>query len=213
MGVRYAILQLHREGDPGGGLQLAGDLAWFGQFDWENSTDNIGWDGLYSFFLSWSALPELVLRAGMLHFSSHLGDEYIETTGRERIEYTREEFLAGLRYTPLDSLGGYVEYGHAYDLRNEALMEEGRAQGGLEWQPEPMIWERRLAPFAALDVSAYQENDWDENVTVQVGIVRPGVGRGGAWRLGFEYYDGRSPLGEFFQDEERSLALGLWLDL
>ena len=213
MGVRFALLQLHPEGDPDGGLQLAGDVAYFGQFDWRNSTDNVGWDGLFSFFLSWLPLPELALRAGMSHFSSHLGDEYIEKTGRQRIEYTREEILAGLRYTPKEYVSGYVEYGHAYDLRNEELMEEGRAEFGLEWQPKPMIWDDRLAPFAALDVSTYQENDWDDNLTVQVGIVRPGAGRGGAWRLGVEYYDGRSALGEFFLEEEQHLAVGLWLDL
>jgi hypothetical protein len=33
------------------------------------------------------------------------------------------------------------------------------------------------------------------------------------WRLGVELYDGRPNLGEFFQDSEAHVALGVWLDL
>lgn len=210
MGTRFPIVQFHPPGEPGGGLQLAGEMGFLAQFDRDNSTDNLGWDGIYGFHLAWLARPDLVLRVGMAHDSSHLGDEYIETTGRERIEYTRQEYLGGLRYAPLESLATYLEYGWAYDLRNEDLMERGRAQGGLEFEPEPTLWDRRLAPYAALDVSAYEEDDWEENLTVQMGLVRPGRR---TWRLGLEYYDGRSTIGEFFQERERHLAWGLWLDL
>jgi len=213
MGARFGILQLHPPDEPGGGVQLAGEIGFLGQFDRDNSTDNIGWDGLYGFHLAWQARPELVLRLGLAHDSSHLGDEYIENTGRQRIEYTREEFLFGMRYALHKSLCSYVEYGHGYDLRNEDLMEEGRVELGLEFEPEPMWWNRRLAPFAALDVSAYEEDDWDENLSVQLGVVLPGAGRGGSWRVGLEYYDGRSVIGELFQDREQHLAFGLWLEV
>lgn len=212
MGARFGILQLHPRGDPGRGFQLAGEVGMLAQFDRDNSTDNLGWDGLYGFHISWLARPELVLRVGMAHDSSHLGDEYIESTGRERLEYTRQELLTGVQYAPLRSVSGYVEYGSAYDLRNEELMEDGRVQLGLQLEPEPMLWGRRLAPFAALDVSAYEEDDWEENFTVQLGIVRRGEGVG-PWRMGLEFYDGRSPIGEFFQEREKHLAWGLWLEL
>jgi hypothetical protein len=106
-------------------------------------------------------------------------------------------------------LSGYLEYGYGYDLRNEDLMEEGRVQLGLELETEPR-WNRHLAPFVALDVSGYEEDDWEDNLTVQLGVVHHG--RGSDWRVGLEYYDGRSAIGEFFQDRERHLAWGLWLD-
>ena len=212
MGAQFGILDFIPEGDPRGGLQLAGHVGFLGQFDRDNSEDNIGWDGLYGFHLAWRARPDLVLRLGMAHDSSHIGDEYIENTGATRIEYTRQEYLAGARYTPWTSVGTYAEYGWGYDLRNEDLMEEGRVQLGLEIEPEPMWWNQRLAPFAALDLSAYEEDDWEENLTVQVGLVHPAAG-GGHWRMGLEYYDGRSPIGEFFQQHETHLAFGVWVDL
>jgi hypothetical protein len=213
MGARFAILDLRPPEAPGGAIQLAGEIGFLGQFDRDNAADNLGWDGLYGLHVAWRAHPSLALRFGMAHDSSHLGDEYIEDTGAERIEYTREEVLLGLRWDLDPRFGAYLEYGHAYDLRNEDLMEPGRVQLGLEYEPEPSWWDGRLAPFAALDVSAFEEDDWEENLTVQLGVVLPDAGRGGSWRLGLEYYDGRSPIGELFQDRERHVAFGVWIDM
>jgi len=213
MGSRFGVLGYHERGDDAGGVQLAGDVGFLGQFDRENATDNIGWDGLYGFHLAWRPRTDLALRVGMAHDSSHVGDEFIERNGRTRIGYTREEVLAGLRYSPFSSWRGYVEYGHAYDLRNEDLMEEGRVEYGLEFEPPPRWWKQRLGPFAALDVSSYEEDDWEENWTVQLGLVHHRAGRGTPWRFGVEYYDGRSVIGEFFQDRERHFAWGVWFDL
>jgi len=36
---------------------------------------------------------------------------------------------------------------------------------------------------------------------------------GRRWRLGLEYYDGRVPIAEFFADDLRHFALGLFFDL
>jgi hypothetical protein len=36
---------------------------------------------------------------------------------------------------------------------------------------------------------------------------------GRRYRFGVEYYCGRSVIGEFFQDDETSVAIGIWLDL
>jgi len=213
MGSRFAVLGLHESDDPDGGFQIAGDVGFLAQFDRENSTDNIGWDGLYGFHVAWRALPELALRVGMAHDSSHVGDEFIERTGRKRIGYTREEFLGGLRYSPLQAWTGYLEYGHAYDMGNDDVMQEGRVQYGLEFEPAPMWWKKCLGPFAALDVSSYEEDDWEENWTVQLGLVHHRAGRGVPWRFGVEYYDGRSVIGEFFQEHERHFAWGVWFDL
>ena len=52
-----------------------------------------------------------------------------------------------------------AEYGWAYDRRNEDLMERGRAQWGLEYEHPRRVWGGRLAPYAAVDVTAYEEDD------------------------------------------------------
>ncbi len=65
--------------------------------------------------------------------------------------------------------------------------------------------------YAAADGSVYEERDWDLNISVQAGLAMHRNER--TWRFGVEHYDGRSLLGEFFQDDERYTALGLWLSL
>ena len=139
-------------------------------------------------------------------------DAYIESTGRTRIDYTREEWLAGASWSFADAWRLYGEYGYGFDLRNEELMEPGRYQLGLEYQPAPTRWRGRAGWYAAADVSAYEEDEWDTNLTLQTGMAfYTGVGSG-VWRFGVEFYDGRSQIGEFFQDEETHFAWGLWFD-
>jgi len=208
--VADGILELARPDTKAGGLQLMGEVGMVAQFDRGNSSDNLGWDGLFGFHLVWRAHEDLALRAGVSHDSSHLGDEFIEDTGRRRIEYTREEYLAGLAYAPDGPWSGYLEYGHGFALRNEDLMEEGRVQFGL--QAELRDLGLRMPPYAALDVSAYEEDDWEENVALQLGVLRRSAGGDSTWRFGLEYYDGRSPIGEFFRERERHVAIGVWLD-
>ncbi|MEM6673476.1 MAG: DUF1207 domain-containing protein [Planctomycetota bacterium] len=213
IGARYGIL---RWGDPDerkGTVQLDGEVGFLGQFDRDNSTDNIGWDGIYGAFLSWRALEQLAFQIGVKHDSSHVGDEFIESTGRQRINYTREEFVAGISYGFARYWRTYAEYAWAYDIRNEDIMERGRVQGGLEFQSGRVFESSTARLFGALDVSSFEENDWDANVNVQAGFAWPGDGKGSVWRVGVEYYDGRVNMGEFFQEDERYFGFGAWLDL
>ena len=212
VGREFPIARFYRGADADGGIQLDGEVGILAQFDRDNSTDNIGWDGLYGLYLSWKPAESLAMRVGASHNSSHLGDEFIESTGRTRIMYTREEILVGLSWQAAPEWRTYGEYGWGYDLRNEQLMEEGRAQAGVEWEALESPWNGRSRPYAAVDVDAYQEDDWELNVTLQAGVLLPNA-NGSHWRFGIEIYDGRSPIGEFFQSEETYASWGVWLEL
>jgi len=85
-----------------------------------------------------------------------------------------------------------------------------RAQVGLEWESRPELFGGRAAWYSAVDFSATQERDWRLDTAVQAGIAAKGPGS--TWRFGIEYYDGRVPLGEFFQDTESRFTIGLWVD-
>jgi hypothetical protein len=208
VGGRLGLLRL-QEGARAWQLNVEGGFN--GQFDITQSEDNIGWDGLYGLTLTTMLRPGLSLRVGALHNSAHVGDEYIERTGRLRLNYTREEAIAGLSWQIDPRWRTYGELAHGYVLRNEALQAPGRAQAGLEYEAPTHWWAGRLAWYAALDVSAMEERDWRADVGANVGfLTRVGERR---WRLGIEYYDGRPAMGEFFQHTEQHLALGAWLDL
>jgi len=142
LGGRLGLLRIGPPpGREGRAWQLDLGAGFYGQFDIDHSLDNIGWDGLYGLVLSSAPTSGrgLGLRMGVQHWSSHVGDEYAERTGRRRIGYTREEVMAGVAW--------------------------------------------------------------------------PGLLRDRRWRAGITLYDGRTPIGELFQSDERYAVAGLWLDL
>lgn len=182
-----------------------------GQFDNTQSQDNIGWDGIYGLSLVTQQTPQLAWRFGIKHISAHIGDELIQRTGRQRIAYTRQEWRLGVAWSPLTSSLFYAETGYAYDLRNSLLQKPWRVQLGAQYRHPAHFWQQRFQWYSALDLSSYQENHWQVNTNLQIGITTHGNVH--QWRLGLEFYNGRSQLGEFFQDRERYIGAGLWFDI
>lgn len=212
LGGRFGLLRLYPEGRPETGFQLDIQAAYIGMFDNDNSQDNLGWDGVYGVLFTWAGGPDSALKFGMQHDSSHLGDEYIERTGRTRINYTREEVVLGFSRRLVSDLRVYGEGAYGYVLRNSEFQDPWRLQGGFEIQDGDRFWGGRLGWFAAANLTAYEENAWDMNLSIQAGLLIPTQGEAPDLRLGAVYYNGRSILGEFSQFDEEYLSLGLWVD-
>lgn len=210
LGGRFAVLRVCSRERPGRALQLAIEAGFYGQFDTEHQLDNLGWDGIYGLLLTAVPGDRVQLKAGVMHTSSHVGDEYAERTGRLRIGYTREELAAGVSWQPRPRWRLYGEGGWGYVLRIEQIQEPGRLQAGIE-REVPAVWGGRWGWYAALDLQAFEERDWRVDPTVQVGLTAPAGER--RWRVGLGFHDGRVPIGEFFQVDESFVVLGLWLDL
>jgi len=209
LGGRFGLLHLPGNDDSEElGWLLSLDAGFHGQFDVSASQDNIGWDGNYALMLSYRPHQTMAFKIGAYHISSHVGDEYMERTGRTRINYTREELQAGMNLSLTDRWQWYIEAGRAYDQRNKQLQKPWRAQIGLQYRsagPQQQAW------YAGLDIGAAEERDWQKDISLQLGWQIPTATR--VWRVGLEAYDGKAQLGEFFQDDERYLGLGLWLDV
>jgi hypothetical protein len=182
-----------------------------GQFDSEQSQDNIGWDGIYGLHFAHQINESWKYRIGIKHVSSHVGDEYAERTGRLRINYTRQEIRMGVAWSDHAELAIYSDIAYGYDLRNRDLQEPWRLQLGAQYESPYAFWNDQLNWFTAIDISSYEENDWQSNYTAQLGLVTHSGLR--SWRAGLEYYDGRNQIGEFFQNQERYISLGIWFDL
>jgi len=208
LGGRLGLLHLPRGKDDRLGWLLSLDAGFHGQFDVKSSQDNIGWDGIYALMLSYRPDQRIAFKVGAYHISSHIGDEYIERTGRTRINYTREELQAGMNLSLSDNLQWYVEAGRAYDQRNKQVQKPWRVQSGVQYRPGKPYQSQW---YAGLDVGATQERDWQSDVSLQIGWRVPTDNR--IWRVGLEAYEGKAQLGEFFQEDERYLGLGLWLDI
>jgi hypothetical protein len=212
LGGRFGLLRLFPDARPDAGFQLDIQAAYIGMFDNDNSQDNIGWDGVYGVLLTWARGPEQALKFGMQHDSSHLGDEYVERTGRSRIDYTREEVVLGISRRLVSNLRVYGEGAYGYVLGNPEFQDPWRLQGGFEIEDGDRLWGGRLGWFAAADLTTYEENDWNVNLSIQVGLIVPGKGAAPVLRFGGAYYNGRSILGEFSQFDEETVSLGLWVD-
>lgn len=213
LGASLGLLGLHEAGDLDHGFQLDIEAGFMAQFDLDHATDNIGWDGIYGFHLAWVSPRGYAIRSGIMHDSSHVGDEHAERTGRQRINYTREELLLGLSWSFTEKWRIYCEGAYGYDLRNEEIMEPWRLQYGMEYVSPKSLWNQRLGWYAAADVSTFEENDWDQNLTLQMGLMLRTNQLVRDYRLAVEYYEGRSQIGEFFQDDETYLSLGIWIDI
>jgi hypothetical protein len=143
--------------------------------------------------------------------SSHISDEYIENTGRERIGYTREEIVAGMSYLLAKNWRTYGEIGYVYP-KIKPPRELWRVQAGLEFESDPIFFDGFAGWFMALDAKSYEENDWNVSTALQVGIAIPQSHLDRTHRVGLEFYYGRSPMGEFFQSIESHIAFGWWLE-
>lgn len=191
-----------------GGWQADIEAGFTGQFDIEHSLDNLGWDGTYGFLVSTAFENGVSVQLGTKHISSHVGDEYMERTGRQRIGYTREELVAGAAWSIDGRWRTYGEAGWGYKTKDEIGQEPGRLQLGFEHEAAGRLGDR-LGWYAALDLQALEERDWQADPTLQVGLLVPSGDR--RWRVGLAVHDGAVPIGEYYRVDETYVALGLWL--
>lgn len=213
VGGHWGFLRIHPKGEPEQGFQLDLEAGFLGQFDIDHSLDNIGWDGLWGVVLTWANGKGLAAKLATQHDSSHVGDEFAERTGRKRISYTRAELVSGISRSFLKLWRVYGEAGYGYDLRNIELQEPWRIKGGLEYEDANRFWKGRAGYYAAIDVTATEERDWQRDISIQAGFVLPVGGVVRAYRFGVEYRNGRSVIGEFFQNDETYWGVGFWMGM
>ena len=210
-GGRFGLLKIQPYDRADSDWQLNVEAGFDAQFDTDRDYDSIGWDGNYGLLITRASNLGYFMKFGVLHLSSHVGDEYAERTGRKRLEYTRQELVVGLSLAIDKSWLIYSEGGLGYDLRNRDIQEAGRLQLGLQYEDAGSLWKGRMGWYSAVDISTMEELDWRIDTSVQLGLIFDLEDR--TWRLGIEYYDGRPTIGEFFQYTESYISLALWLDV
>jgi hypothetical protein len=210
-GTRYTLFKIT---DPKGAddfsIEIEGCL--FTQFDTGKQLDNIGWDGQYGIALVHDWQDAITLRYGYLHYSAHLGDEYIESTGRERVGYTREEFAVGICYQYKEDIQFYFEPSYALHLGN-SRQEKWAFETGFQYQGPHDMWNNSTAHFAGIHIRSFQETGWNPGTSVQGGIHIKRSASSSNCRIGFEAYTGRAILGEFAMDfDEMYFMISVMID-
>ena len=149
-------------------------------------------------------------RTRIFHQSSHLGDEFLlrgQTEERINLSYESVNNLfsyhlpAGFR---LYAGGGYIFH------KEPSSLDPWSAQSGLEFR-SPKLWLKgALRPVAGLDIQHRQESNWNTDLSARAGIQfeNPDF-MSRKLQLLFEYYNGKSPNGQFYDRNIEFLGIGL----
>ncbi|MFO0945574.1 MAG: DUF1207 domain-containing protein [Planctomycetota bacterium] len=145
------------------------------------------------------------------HTSTHLGDEYIERTGRRQAAHVRDEIVLGLSRYFWNQLRLYGQFGYSFATSMVVGENRDRYDCGFEWS-KLQDTGIKGQPFAALDIDIRSDQEYYANTTLQVGWQWKTMRTRNSARLAFEYYNGYSPYGQFFQDREDWVGVGAFYD-
>ncbi|NQT13539.1 MAG: DUF1207 domain-containing protein [Planctomycetes bacterium] len=149
-------------------------------------------------------------KTGYYHVSCHLGDEFLQAfPDAPRIDYSRDAILLGAGYFWTERLRLYGETARAITPHGGAKPWE--FQFGADWAPGHDTGILG-SPFAAVNVHLREEVDFGGNFVVQAGWAWRRCPRGSCYRIGFEYFNGKSDQYEYFDRTEERLGWGIWVD-
>lgn len=209
-GGRFGLIRIDTHGPQQWSWQVSMDAGLDALFDSDYSNGAIGWDGNYGFVVTMKSAGPWSVKVGATHVSSHVGDEYEDRMHRTRIDYTREEIVAGVAWRPSARWRVYGETGRSYQLLN-AQQRPWRAQQGVEYETRLRLWGSRFAWYGAADLQAMQERGWRIDPALEGGIVTRSSGR--TYRILIQYANGRPPVTEFFKSSEHSITVGWRVEL
>lgn len=192
----------------GGEWQIGVQGAVFSIFDLEaESFDLINSDFLAGIPLS-ARFGRFTGQFRLIHQSSHLGDEFVLRNRAERINLSFEAADFLLSVNPIKALRLYGG-GSVLIRRDPADLDRFGVQGGVEFlSPEPLV--DHLYPLAAFDVQSREETDWEGDYSVTTGLeLRPDILANRRLQFLVEYYNGRSPNGQFYERRIEYFGTGL----
>jgi hypothetical protein len=147
---------------------------------------------------------------GYEHTSTHIGDEYSQAYARRQVPLVIDEMVYGLSRYFGDHGRVYGQVGYAFHTAKETNADRRyRFDWGVSYSnyrdTGPVG-----RPFAALDMDLRQYESYRANTTFQIGWQWVHATR--SVRLALELYDGRSPYGQFYLNDERWAGIGGYFD-
>lgn len=141
------------------------------------------------------------------HQSSHLGDETLDVVNTPRIDFSYEAIKAVSAYQ-YQQLRFYLAL--EYKLRAAPTKLAGRwtASPGIEWSPT--VWNHWPLRWA-LHIEAHQEYNWEGHFSVH--LESPLARNDLSQRVYLRYYQGYSPMGQFYDKKEKLIWVGFIYDL
>lgn len=210
LGGRVGVFRYGTAGSKGAsGFQLDMEGAVFARLTPKEKDDLEGADFRFGVPMTWSDGTTSV-KFGYNHISSHLGDEFLlKNPDYPRINYARDGLIWGISHDITPEVRVYGETGWAFATGGGAKPWE--FQFGSEYT-QPHCDERRLVPFAAINAHLREEFNFDGSLNIVAGWQWLGRDSGRAYRLGLQYYRGKSSQFSFLQQRDRMLGGGMWFE-
>jgi hypothetical protein len=205
---------LYRATAPFGGQWEGGlQAAVFSIFDLDTgSKDLINSDFFVALFGSYR-VGNFSLLSRVLHQSSHLGDEFLLRNRTERINLSYEGVDLKLSYDFGKHLRLYGGGGLLFH-QDPSDLKPWSTQIGAEFRSPWSYWGGLVTPIAGVDLQNREEGGWRIDASLRAGVefASPRVLDRNIQLL-IEYFNGRSPNGQFFRRSVEFLGLGLHLNL
>jgi hypothetical protein len=155
---------------------------------------------------------DLSLLTRVYHQSSHLGDEYLlrdENDGLNRVNVSYEAVDLLLSYELRYGFRIYGGGGFLFD-QEPSNIDPWMVQYGFEYRSQETLLLGSMRPVFAADFQHREESDWDLDYSIRAGVQFEDPGRfSQRLMLMFEFYDGRSPNGQFYDERVQFYGLGL----
>jgi len=193
-----------------GRFEIAFQAGVFSVFDLDaDSSDLVNSDFMAGFSAS-HHLGDFTTMFRIYHQSSHLGDEFLLRTRVDRVNLSFEVLDGLVSFAPWRWLRLYGGGGFLFD--REPDLDRGLLQAGIELAGPTALALGYLRPIAALDVQSREESDWRPDFSLRAGLQleHPSL-EDRRLRLLGEFYDGRSPNGQFYERDIQTIGIGLSL--
>jgi hypothetical protein len=203
---------LYRGNGPFGGQWETGlQAAVFSIFDLDsNSLDLINSDFFVGLFGSYR-VGNFSLFSRLMHQSSHLGDQFQLRAGTNNLSYEGVDLK--LSYDFGRTLRLYAGGGVLFN-QDPSDLKPWSTQVGAELRSPWTYFSGLVTPIAGVDLQNRQEGDWHADVSLRAGVefASPRV-LDRRLQLLVQYFNGRSPNGQFYGRKVQYLGLGLHLNL
>lgn len=188
-------------------IDIGGEGAVFSQFDLSTDWDLDAADYRFGFPVGFRA-GRVSGKVHVWHLTSHMGDEYIERTGENRVEYHKNEVAVGVAYDVAPDARIYFDAGYGFLIMHDEA-KPWRFQAGAEWAGD-VFWQGPPKTYLATDVKWRHDTGWRIDIALQAGIwlVQEESSSTAGLRVLLEYFRGMSSQTQFLDERVEYWALG-----
>lgn len=159
--------------------------------------------------LTWARGP-FQMKFGYYHISAHVGDEFLaRNPGFVRTNYVRDSIMYGLRVFVTDDFRVYGDI--AYAFNSDGGAEPWEIQFGTEYSPARTN-EWKPSPFWAFNAHLMEEHGFGGNLNFMAGWQWRAPVSNHLFRIGAQYFNGKSSQFAFFDEHREMYGIGVWYD-